>query len=145
HQNYFALYDGNGSYTRDLPLEINASSEPRWSRSDRDTIYYHFRNQLKSYNTSSGATAIVHTFSEYSSISGNGEMDISLEGSHFVFAGEGRFLFVYQISADRKFPALDAAGHNFDSMYITPDNNVTVTWLTAGTGRFNGIELFDIN
>src|SRR6059036_1455886 len=31
HQSYFALYDGEGHYLRDLPFEINSGSEPRWS------------------------------------------------------------------------------------------------------------------
>jgi hypothetical protein len=145
HTSYFGLYDGSGTHLRDLPLEINASSEPRWSRTDLDTLYYHFGNQLKSYNTATGTTTVVHTFSEYSSISGNGEMDISLDGDHFVLAGDNRFIFVYQMSTDKKFGTLDAGGHGFDSMYITPDNHATVTWLTAGTNRFTGIELFDIN
>src|SRR5262249_10156478 len=50
HQSYFALYDGAGSYLHDLPMEINATSEPRWSRKDLVTLYYHSGNQLKSYN-----------------------------------------------------------------------------------------------
>ena len=81
HQSYFALYDGSGFYIHDLPLEINSSSEPRWSRKDNVTLYYHSGNMLKSANISTGAIAVVHTFSQYSSISGNGEMDISLTGS----------------------------------------------------------------
>ena len=145
HQSYFGLYDGTGTFLKSLPMEINASSEPRWSRKDQVTLYYHYANQLKSYNTSTGATTVVHTFSEYSAISGNGEMDISLDGDHFVFAGDNRYVFVYQISTDKKFTAFDTSGHNFDSMYITPDNHVTVTWLQAGTTRFSGIELFDTN
>src|SRR5262245_43419160 len=36
-RSYFALYDGQGNYVRDLPLEVNASSEPRWSRRDPNT------------------------------------------------------------------------------------------------------------
>ncbi len=128
-----------------LPLEINSSSEPRWSRKDNATLYYHSGNQLKSYNVSSGATAVVHTFSEYTSISGNGEMDISLDGDHFVFCGDNQYIFVYQISADKKFSVLDTTGHGFDSMYITPQNNVIVSWLTNGTARFTGQELFDGN
>ena len=146
HQSYFGLYDGNsGSYIRDLPLEISASSEPRWSRKDNATLYYHYGNQLKSYNISTGATNVVHTFSQYSAISGNGESDISLDGDHFVFAGDGRYIFVYQISTDSTYTAFDTAGTRFDSIYITPHNNVIVSWLAAGTARFNGQELFDIN
>jgi hypothetical protein len=145
HQSYFALYDGTGFYMFDLPLEINSSSEPRWSRTDASTLYFHSGNQLKSYNASTGSIAVVHTFSEYSAISGNGEMDISADGDHFVFAGDNRYIFVYQISADKKFTAFDSASRPFDSMYITPDNNVIVSWFTSGTARYNGQELFDSN
>ena len=145
HQSYFALYDGSGFYIHDLPLEINASSEPRWSRRDNVTLYYHSGNMLKSYNISTGAIAVVHTFSEYSSISGNGEMDISADGDHFVYCGDSRYIFVYQISTDKKFTVFDTAGRSFDSEYITPNNNVIVSWTQSGTVRYTGQELFDIN
>jgi hypothetical protein len=144
HQSYFGLYDGDGTFLHSLPLAINSSSEPRWSRKDNATLYYHAGNQLKSYNISTGATNLVHTFTQYSSISGNGEMDISLDGDHFVFAGNNRYVFVYQISTDKVFTALDTSGYAFDSMYITPNNNVIVSWLTSGTTRHTGQELFDI-
>jgi hypothetical protein len=145
HESYYGLYDGSGFYMHDLPLEINSSSEPRWSRKDNATLYYHSGNQLKSYNIASGGINVIHTFSEYSSISGNGEMDISLDGDHFTLAGDNRYIFVYQISTDKKFNAFDPGNVAFDSMYITPDNNVIVSWLTSGTARFTGQELFDIN
>ncbi|MCX6625475.1 MAG: hypothetical protein NTY38_31320, partial [Acidobacteria bacterium] len=143
HQSYFALYDGAGSYIRDLPFEISASSEPRWSRKDNRTIYYLHGNQFKTYDISSGAMTVVHTFSEYSAISGMGESDISLDGDHFVFAGARRYVFVYRISTDTTSPTFDTGGHGFDSLYITPKNNVTITWNQAGTVRYTGIELFD--
>jgi hypothetical protein len=148
HESYFGLYNGTtGAFIQNLPLEISASSEPRWSRKDNVTLYYHIfgGNQLKSYNTSTGVTSVIHTFSQYSSISGNGESDISLDGDHFVFAGDNAFIFVYQISTDKVYTALNAGSNGFDSMYITPSNNVIVSWLTNGTTRFTGQELFDIN
>lgn len=145
HESYFGLYNGDGVYVRDLPLEINSSSEPRWSRKDNETLYYHTANQFKSYNIATGVANVVHAFSEYSSISGNGEMDISFDGDHFVFAGDGRYIFVYQISTDTKFRVFDTTGAAFDATYITPDNNVTITWKQSGTARFSGIELFDTN
>jgi hypothetical protein len=144
HQSYFGLYDGAGFYIRDLPLEINSSSEPRWSRKDNRTIYYVHGNQFKSYDISSGATNIVHTFSEYSAISGKGESDISLDGDHFVFDGDGQ-VFIYRISTDTKSPTFDTGGRGFDSLYITPNNNVTITWNQSGTVRYTGIEMFDTN
>lgn len=143
HQSYFALYDGAGYYLRDLPFEISASSEPRWSRTDLVTLYYHSGNRLKSYDTETGQITVVHTFSEYKTIDGAGEMDISLDGDHFVFAGDSQEIFVYRISTDLKSPALNLGGQRFDSVYITPDNHVSVTWLKSGTARYTGIELFD--
>jgi hypothetical protein len=135
HQSYFGLYDGSGVYLRDLPLEISASREPRWSRNDNRTIYYVHGNQFKTYDISSGAMNVVHTFSEYSAIGGMGESDISFDGDHFVFAGDGRYVFVYRIGTDTKSPAFDTGGRSFDSLYITPNNNVTITWNQSGNVR----------
>ena len=145
HQSYFALYDASGNFLSVLPFEINTSSEPRWSRTDAGVLFYHFINQLRQYNVATGAISTVRTFSEYSSISGLGESDISLDGNHLVLVGDHRYVFVYELSTNTKGPALDTAGRGFDSVYITPYNNVTITWLQAGTGRYNGIELFDRN
>ena len=145
HQSYFGLYGGTGVYLRDLPLEITSSSEPRWSRANNHTIYYVHGNQFKTYDISSDATSIVHTFSEYTAISGMGESDISYDGDHFVFAGSGRYVFVYQISTDTKGSAFDTGGIEFDSVYITPKNNVIVSWIQSGTARSTGQELFDTN
>ena len=145
HQSYFGLYNGEGTFLSNLPMEINSGSEPRWSRKDTATIYYHAGNMLKSYNADSGATKVVHAFSEYASISGNGEMDISRDGDHFVFAGDNRYIFVYEISTDKKYSVFDTNGTTFDSLYITPNNNVIVSWYPSGSVRFTGQELFDTN
>ena len=40
---------------------------------------------------------------------------------------------------------LDTGGRAFDSVYMTPDNNVTVSWIQTGTSRYTGVELFDSN
>ncbi len=145
HQSYYGLYDGTGFYIRDLPLEINSSSEPRWSRANNHTLYYHVGNSLKTYDTSTGAIAIIHTFSEYSAISGLGESDISYDGDRLVFAGDSRYVFVYQISTGAKSSTFDTSGHSLDSVYITPKNNVIVSWVQSGTVRYTGQELFDGN
>jgi len=148
HQSYFALYDGTGRYLKDLPLEIVASSEPRWSRRDTNVVYYHpfYSNQLKRYDTDTDARVLVRTFSEYSTISGLGESDLSADGDHLVLVGDHRDVFVYEISTDTKGPVLDTTGlGNFDDVYITPDNNVLIGWIAVGGGRFQGVELFDRN
>ena len=67
HHSYFALYDGQGHYLNDLPFEITASSEPRWSRHDANLLYYVTGNQLKQFDTASRTASAVHTFSDTSS------------------------------------------------------------------------------
>ena len=143
HQSYFGVYGSSGLYLRDLPLEITALSEPRWSRFNNRIIYYVNGNQLKSFDVTSGVIQVVHTFDAYSAISGCGESDISLDGDHFVFAGDRKFIFVYEISTDRALPAFDIYDSVYDSLYLTPNNNVLVSWENAGTGTFTGIELYD--
>jgi hypothetical protein len=145
HHSYFALYDGAGTFLRDLPFEVHASSQPRWSRSDPSVLYYINGNSLKKMNVETRAITVIHTFSEYGEINGHGESDISMDGDHFVFSGDRREVFVYQISTDTKGPVLDTAGHAFDALYITPDNNVTVTYYETNTTRFSGVELYDRN
>lgn len=146
HESYFGLYDGMGKFLGNLPFEINASTEPRWSRTDNNTLYYHIAggNQLKSYNVATGSMTVVHEFSEYSSISGKGQMDISLDGDHFVFVGDGHDVFVYTLSTNTKGTVFNAGAHGlFGVVYITSDNYVTISWSTPGSGPYNGIELFD--
>ena len=143
HQSYFGLYDGAGNFLRDLPFEVYAASEPRWSRTDSSLLYFVNGNTLKRVNVETGASTVVRAFPEYGSISGHGESDISFDGNHFVFAGDGRQIFVYEISTNSKSPVLDTGGRGFDSLYITPDNNVTVTWFEPGVNRFQGIELYN--
>jgi hypothetical protein len=143
HESYFGLYGSSGLYLRDLPLEITASSEPRWSRVNTHTLYYVCGNQLKSFDVTSGVVSVVHTFGAYSAISGCGESDISMDGDHFVFAGDRKFIFVYQISTDTVLPSIDVYENEFDSLYLTPLNNVLISWLAKGTAPFTGIELYD--
>ena len=145
HYSYFALYDGNGTFVRNLPFEISSSSEPRWSRSNPNVLYYVTGNQLKSYEASTGAVSMVRAFTEYSAVRGAGESDICFDGNHLVLVGSGRYVFVYEISTNTKGSVLDTGGRAFDSLYITPNDNVTVTWAQSGTSRFNGIELFNRN
>jgi len=145
HLSYFGLYDGAGNFLKDLPLEINASSQPRWSRKDPNILYYVRGNQLKQYNVGTNQISVVRAFSEYTSVSGNGESDISFDGARMVLVGNGRYVFVYDLVNGAKGPVFDSGGRSFDSVYITPNDNVTITWNSAGSGRFQGIELFDRN
>ena len=171
---HFQLYSSAAGLVKDLA--IGASDEPRWSRTNPRTLYYHSGNVLIWCDVISGITVSIHAFIEYPAISGTGESDLSEDGNHMVFVGDGREVFVYQISTgtkgpvldvtghpldpvmltpDNKFvyqistgtkgPVLDVTGHPLDSCYMTPDNNVLISWMGSGTGRFNGMELYDKN
>jgi len=145
HESYFGLYAGNGSFLRNLPFEISASSEPRWSRKDNVTLYYHVANMLKSYNVSTGQISVVHTFTQYASISGRGEADLSQDGDHMVLVGDNRYIFVYQLSTKHQYHVFETGGRAFDSVMITPQNNVIVSWDVSGNVRYTGQELFNFN
>jgi hypothetical protein len=138
HDSYFGLYDGNGAFIKDLPFVVNAGAEPRWSKTETNILYFISGNQLKQIDVNSGSQTVVKTFSEYSTISGKGESDISEDGKHFVFAGDNRYVFIFDISTGVKSAVFDTNGHTFDSLYVTPNNNATITWYANGTSRFNG-------
>jgi hypothetical protein len=145
HDSYTGLYDGNGTFIKDLPYVVSAGSEPRWSKTDPAILYFVNGNQLKQIDVNSGSQTVIHAFTEYGTITGKGESDISEDGKHFVFAGDSRYVFIFDITTRTKSPVFDAGGRSFDSLYVTPNNNATITWYTNGTARFNGIELFDSN
>jgi len=145
HNSYFGLYDGNGTYQKDLPFAVNVSTEPRWSRTDANVLFYVKGNSLMKLDVSSGDSSVVRTFSEYGTINGQGESDISRDGDHFVFAGDNRHIFVYEISSGTKGPTLDTAGQAFNQLYIASNNSVAIGWIANGSGRSQGVELFDRN
>jgi hypothetical protein len=143
HGSYFGIYGGDGRFQKNAPFEVSASTEPRWSRRSPNVFYYKLDNALKQYDVEANETRVVHTFGEYGRISGRGESDICFDGDHLVLVGDDHEVFVYEISSGRKGPVFDTAGHDFDSVYISANDDVTITWLAAGRDRFNGIELFD--
>ena len=146
HGSYYGLYGSNGNYLGDLPFEIHASAEPRWSRTNANLLYFVNGNQLKRYNVVTGDLSVERTFTEYGSISGHGESDIAFTGDKLVFAGDDRYVFVYDAVAHQKSAVLDTAGHGgWDALYLTPDGNVLVSWYDQGAGRFRGVELFNSN
>ncbi len=145
HNSYFGLYDGNGNYLSDLPFAVNVSTEPRWARNDPNSLFYVKGNSLMKLNVGSGSSSVVKTFGEYGSINGMGESDISRDGDHFVFAGDNRHVFVYEISSGTKGQTLDTAGKAFNQLYIASNNSVAVGWIANGSGRYQGVELYDRN
>jgi hypothetical protein len=144
-QSYYGLFDGSGNYITNLPFEVNSGSEARWSRTNPNILYYHTGNQLKQVNITTMALTVVHTFSEYTAISGKGQMDISLDGDHLVLLGDSQYMFTYQISTDTKSPVFDTGLVSYSVLYMGANNQVTISWAQSGTTRYTGVELFDVN
>lgn len=145
HKSYFALYDSNGLYLRDLPFEISASSQPRWSKSDRDIFCYLSGNSIKEYNIASGNIKIIRTFTEYLKIDSLGEADISEGGTKLILCGDGKEVFVFTLNSLVKGPVMKFTSSP-ESLYFTPNYpNVLVSYHVNGTSRFQGIELYDQN
>jgi uncharacterized protein (TIGR03437 family) len=125
-------------------LGIGGDAEPRWSPKFQDNFYYHQGNQLLVFDTSTGQSRTLRTFSQFNSITfGGGESDISEDGDHFVIVGDGTFAGVYTLSTDQLGRLLDFDYEDFDYFDVTPNNNVIVRWGNPGTERFQGIETFD--
>jgi hypothetical protein len=145
-RSYFALYSPEGRFLQNLPLEVDGTSQPRWSRSDPNVLYYLHANTIRQLDVSTSEIKDVHVFAEYAQIDGRGESDVSEDGDHMVLIGDQSQIFVYQISTDTKGPVLDISALGpIDQIQITADNDVLVGWLAIGTARANGLELFDPN
>lgn len=125
-------------------VRIGGQDEPRWSTRFADIFYYHRGNELLQFDTSSGTSKVLRTFTQFSSINfGGGEGDVSEDGDHLVIVGDNTKAGVYRFSTDTLSSLLNFESRGFDYFDITPNNNVIARWGTSGTGRFQGFEFFD--
>jgi hypothetical protein len=142
-RDHFGLYDGDGSFLKDLP--IAASEEPRWSRSDPNQLFFIQGYALISYDIAKDFLTPVHGFTEYTSISGKGESDLSVDGHHVVFAGikpDGASeVFVFNLADTSKGPVFPQT-KPIDGLKISSSNLAIVSyadgsgiWVLAKTPR----------
>lgn len=156
HGSYFALYDSNGKYLNDLRYGssyVNASAEPRWSRTNSTNFYFVNSNKLMMFDTLTSIATVVQEFAEYvttnsqgqNGLRSMGEGDISEDGQYWALAGElmggTQEIFLYDLKNHTKGKTFKAT--KFDNIYVTPDNNVIVGYYSSGEARFNGVELYD--
>jgi hypothetical protein len=146
------------SITTITPMAMN--QEPKWHRTNSDRIYYHAvssgQAQLKWRNVSGSVNDVLHTFTEYSAISGLGESDLSQDGCKLVFRGTradngAHEVFVYTLtstyqsscpSSGGKSSVLSVASNStLDWLHITtphPDRSSDVGYVVAGYTNFEG-------
>lgn len=123
---HFSLYDGVTLKRIEVLDTIGDANEPLWHRTNPDIVYFHFEDTLMECNFATGLHTPIHTFTEYASISGMGESDLSEDGDHIVLCGDGKEIFVYEISTGTKGPVTQAP-KSFDSLYLTSRNEILVS------------------
>jgi hypothetical protein len=69
---------------------------------------------------------------------------VGFADDRLVLAGDGREVFVFDVARGTQSGVLDTRERGpWDSLYLTPDGNVLVSWNAPGTGRYQGVELYD--
>lgn len=117
---------------------VNHSSEPRWSRKDKNLFYYLDGRTLIQFDVSKSwakAATVVHEFTDYTTITGKGESDIASDSDSFVFIGDNRDIFTYHLSTGKQSRVLKWTAA-LDSLYVTP-----MRVLVSSPG--NGIFMYD--
>lgn len=160
------LFSGVGAFLRMLP-QLNTSSEPRWHRTEPNSLHYVVGNSSRKLilgkDAASDGMLVLRTFGEFvvttpkpgerNGISTKGEQDLSDDGQFLAFCGtkkDGtewvfRFDLKNQITGKAiQFPLANNTSA-FDNIYMTPDNNILIGFYARGFNRFNGVELYDKN
>jgi hypothetical protein len=121
-----------------------------WDRASPFKFYFHpiGGNQIKRRDITSDTTETIATFPEYASIGGQGESDLSPDGTKMVLLGQtpdgARDVFVYNLSSRKKSPALRlAASDVVDWLHVT--NSFVVVGFAAFRGQQQAVELYDTN
>lgn len=126
-QDHFQLLDGDGKFIKDLA--VSASAEPRWSRVDPKSFYYLSGMNLYRW-TENLQPQLIQAFSEYTSVSGRGESEISLDGNHLVLCGTRpngvNEVFVYDIPGKTKGLVVVQSGP-FDGLKIDARNRALIS------------------
>ncbi len=147
-RDHYRILNADGTLFSDL-VTLGASQELAWHPSTAQAIYCILGNQLRRTDVALNLSAVVWTFDEYSRITGRGKSDISEDGSHFVFEGTrtpGNVItevFVYDCVKNIKGPTWQSTGRGVNNIYLTPDNNVAISYFAKGNARYTGVELFN--
>src|SRR5262249_59659743 len=94
--------DLQGNVVRDQlqNFGILPRSNPVWSRTDPNILYFHAEggNQIKRYNLSTNQVDTLFTFSSYGKITFSSKGDISWDGDRIPVMADGRLGFIYQVT-----------------------------------------------
>jgi len=127
HHDRFGMYDADGEFIHSIPI-IPAGSEPRWHPMDPNWLLFLNGNSVWGYNQSTGVAFENHKFAQFSKISALGESDLSRDGDHIVLVGDDRHIFLFNYNDKVETKILDTGGKPLDSVMLTDDNRVLVSW-----------------
>jgi hypothetical protein len=120
---------------------IQPHSEPVWSPTDPDVLYFHpvGGNTLRRYDVDTDTVTVLHTFTGYTSIEfGHWEADISGDGDYLPILADKRFGLIYTISTGALSSARDllatTGGVAVDAFDVTPSNRAMVKWGNSDGG-----------
>ena len=129
---YTGLFLPGGKLHLILPGEINHSCQPRWMRdTSKNCFLFRYQDELRVFNCENNLMTTLRRFNQppyvFPDINGMGEgRGVSLDGQHLALCS-GRHIFVYDFKADKVELEWDSPWA-FDSLYITPDNNVLINF-----------------
>ena len=128
----------SGALYLDIETLPAQAGDLKWSRTDPRYFYYISGNRLMTSDVDWKAQTAVHEFTEYISIYGGGESDISPDNDHFVLAGtktDGAVeVFVYSLK-DGKGPVYPQT-QPFDGLKIDGKHRIILS-------RSDGIFVID--
>lgn len=136
HNDHFELYSGEGQWLSRLSPVLSASCEPRWSRTNPYLIYYLSGNELREFDVRTDNSELVRRFAGSQTVKGRGESDVSEDGDHLVLSDEKGQVWLYNLRTDQVSDGC-AYGQPFNSLYITPDNNVLIGTPDKGVSILN--------
>jgi hypothetical protein len=134
---FFVIDQSGNVIVPAIQLQIPAGSNPRWSRTNSNMIYYFSGNRIMQFNLTTLQRSIVYTFSEYAYIDhGGGISDISRD-NRMVFVGNSRYVGVFDLDERVVVGVRDLPNVNQESgVDISPSGNFVVLAQGVGDNRF---------
>lgn len=126
-------------------LALDAGARAKWSHADPFRLFYYEANRLMTLDVSTLDRQVLHTFTQYRSVSdAGGASDVSEDGDHLLVLGDGRFLGVFEISTRRLGPTLSVQQPNSEfGADLGADNQVVVGWVPTRAGGKQAMEVYD--
>lgn len=148
----YMVFTSDGQKLADLPGVAGRYAEPRWMHGEPSSIMYLSGNRVMRMDVRTLESREIAAFPEYTRVYSGEEQDISEDGRHYALLGQvsGKDVeaFILDIHTGTTGPRLDLrnAPRTLNWIATSPDNELVLAWNHPfGTGRQQGVELYDAN